>query len=871
MAHRQALGTGSVVGEDYVIERVLGQGGFGITYLARDKSLGIQVAIKEYFPAALAYRDAGITVHAISDKDEASYNWGLERFLAEARTLARLRHPNIVRVSRYFKENGTAYMVLGFVVGQDLESWLRSLGRKPKQKELDDIVRPLLDALTVVHGADIVHRDIKPANIYIQKSDGAPILLDFGAARQALGEQTRATAAFVSPGYSPPESHLNDPAKQGPWTDIYGLAATLYRAVVGKAPEQVVNRLNDDKDLRVAEQISNAGDYRPGFLAAIDRGMKLRREERPQSVAAWRTMLFSTLADEDTVVHGAGDDATVIKGGDQTVIKTRPASNQPDTVVRAPVDAWSANTRRIVAGGIALVALAALYYIYSSFEQGLQNAPPGQTARPAPAQTQPVPSNFIPYENARFGYTFSYPPQVLIAQPAPQNGAGQSFQTADGTFQVNSFASFNSDGSTSQQHQQELQANDSRFANARVTSSGEDGFSLLANDGNRINAYLAVLTCNAQIINVLDLSLPASNASYRDIANRIIGTFRPGVGEDTPPECTGSGANANEQANEQANLQPLPEPTPAPVPAPTPAPDNLPFPQTNDIFSDPSLRRLAVYGWSAAGIQNGLWTAGMNSNAGSLLNIKCSAGSGARRSGLIELQMSGLSLSGDHQVNAFIGDYIDGGVLTFTPNEGGTIGTLQISETDETAGNYLRFLQAVAAGQSLVLQIPDANIQDEFSLFEAGQALGPCLGQSMALPWFDDGERDGVIGTGVRNDDGGAFYFRCDTSPQTRGNVLLAFAGRQRRGIANPQTATIKAFVGTRFNDLEFILAPEPDVVTGFIYHVNEQGSADIIGQFLELLSGGNQLRLLNTELGIDETFSLSGSRNALQGCASLY
>ena len=117
MVHRQALAKGAVVGEDYEIERVLGAGGFGITYLARDKSLGIQVAIKEYFPASLAFRDAGATVAASSDADRDSYDWGLERFLAEARTLARLRHPNIVRVSRYFKENGTAYMVLGFVVG----------------------------------------------------------------------------------------------------------------------------------------------------------------------------------------------------------------------------------------------------------------------------------------------------------------------------------------------------------------------------------------------------------------------------------------------------------------------------------------------------------------------------------------------------------------------------------------------------------------------------------------------------------------------------------------------------------------------------------------------------------------------------------
>ena len=864
MAHRQALASGTVVGEDYVIERVLGSGGFGITYLAKDKSLGIQVAIKEYFPSSLAYRDAGETVHAISDKDEESYDWGLERFLAEARTLARLRHPNIVRVSRYFKENGTAYMVLGFVVGQDLESWLRSLGRPPKQKELDTILGPLLDALTIVHGADIVHRDIKPANIYIQKSDREPILLDFGAARQALGEQTRATAAFVSPGYSPPESHLNDPTQQGPWTDIYGLAATLYRAVVGKAPAQVVNRLNEADEPPVAQQVGNRGNYRPGFLAAIDRGMKLRREDRPQSVAAWRTMLFASPADEDTEVRSDAD--TVLKGGDETVVLANKSSSQAETVARAPqFDKSSATKRKIFVGAIALFGLATLYYIYSSFEEGLRTAPrpPGEVARPAPPQTRPapppqVPQNFIPYENARFGYTLSYPPQLLIAQEAPQNGGGQAFQTADGTFTVNSFASFNSDGSSPEQYRQQVQANDDRFRNARVSASNEEGFSLLANDGNRIDGYVAIFTCGNQILNVLDISLPATGPNaqnYRGVANQIIGSFRPGRGEDTPQDCSDA---------RRSDASPPPPAQPAPA-------QTFPTPQPTPLFQDQSLRRLAVYGWSSSGLQNGLWTAGINSDAGSLLDIKCSLGPGDRRSGLVGLQLNGVSLSGDYQVNAIIGDYTDGGVLTFTPFEGGTDGVLQIDETDETAGDFLRFLRAAAAGQSIILQIPDANLQDEFTLFAADRALGPCLGASIAQSWFTDGERDGVIGTGVRNADGGAFYIRCDTSQQSNGNALIAFAARQRPGIQPTPVGTIKAFVGNRFNDLEFNLVQESDVLTGFIYHVAAESGRNNISRFLELLGNGNNLRLLTPGLGIDETLSLSGSRNALQGCANLY
>jgi serine/threonine protein kinase len=850
MVHRQALASGALVGEDYEIERVLGSGGFGITYLARDKSLGIQVAIKEYFPASLAYRDAGATVSASTDANRESYDWGLERFLAEARTLARLRHPNIVRVSRYFKENGTAYMVLGFVVGQDFEAWLRSRGRPPTQKELDAIVGPLIDALEIVHAADVVHRDIKPANIYIQKSDGAPILLDFGAARQALSEQTRATAAFVSPGYSPPESHLNDPAEQGPWTDIYGLAATFYRAVVGKAPVQVVNRLSRDTYVPLSEQLDNPGAYRPGFLAAIDKGMMLRREERPQSVRAWRGMLFGDLAEQDTVVRRPDD----------TVVVTKAKPNQDDTVVRAPPEtAWSTNKRRAVAAGLALAGLAALYYIYSSFDAALDNRANNgaEIASPTPPADNQPDVSFEPYKNARFGYELVYPTGILVPDDPPANGGGQSFTSADGTFQVNSFASFNSDGSTAESLRSQLQANDPRYANARVTSADNRGFSLLSNDGNRINGYVAILTCGNQLLNVLEVSFPASGPDFttnRDLANRVIDSFRPGQGADGPADCESSAA-----------------PPPADTAAQQP---NLAVPQPTGLFADASLRRLAVYGWSAAGIQNGFWAAGINSNSGVLLNVKCNDGPGNQRSGIVELQLvptGANGLSGEHQVSAEIGSYATAAMFAFTPAEGGSNATLQISETEETAGQFLEFLRQLAAGQTMTLRIPSVNYQEDFNLFATDRALGPCLGQSIAQPWTDQGERDGVIGTSVRNTAGGAFYIRCDTTLQSRGNVILAFAARQRPGTQTRQLETIKAFVGTQFTDLEFNVVQEPNVLTGFIYHVAADSGTSNIASFLELLGAGSQLRLLNPDLGIDETFSLSGSRRTLNGCISLY
>lgn len=856
MDHRQALAGGALVGEDYEIERVLGSGGFGITYLAKDKSLGIQVAIKEYFPASLAYRDAGATVGASTDANRESYDWGLERFLSEARTLARLRHPNIVRVSRYFRENGTAYMVLGFVVGQDLEAWLRSRRRAPTQEELDAIVGPLIDALEVVHKADVVHRDIKPANIYIQKSDGAPILLDFGAARQALGEQTRATAAFVSPGYSPPESHLNDPAEQGPWTDIYGLAATLYRAVVGKAPAQVVTRLNRETYVPLAEQLDNPGAYRPGFLAAIDTGMMLRREERPQSVGEWRTMLFEDLSEQDTVVRRP-DNTEVATKEAQSGHLTR---SHDDTVVRPPPQTpMSVNARRAVGAGIALLGLAGLYSIYTSFEAPTHHRANDGSELASPAQpsgTRPD-VEFETYRNARFGYAFAYPADVLVADPPPANGGGQSFASRDGTFQVDTFASFNSDGSTPEGLLRQLQSDNSRYADARVTASDSGGFSLLSNDGNRIHGYVAIFTCGNQLLNVMEVGVPASGPNfetYRDLANRILESFRPGQGEDGPADCAGDGA-----------------PAPPPPESGEAAQPNLDEPEPRGLFTDPSLRRLAVYGWSAGGIQNGLWNAGINSNSGVFFSVTCSDGPGEARNGAIKLQNLPGAISGQHQVIVEIGTYVDGAAFTFTPGGDGSNGQLMIFETADSGGDYLTFLRNLASGRTMTLRISSANYQERFNLFAADRALGPCLGQSIAQPWVNQGERDGVIGTSVRNDAGGAFYIRCDTTPEARGNVILSFAARQRPGTQTAQRDIVKAFIGTRFIDLEFNLVQEPDVLTGFIYHVAADSGTDNVKSFLDVLGDGNDLRLLAPDLAVDETFTLSGSSRALAGCASLY
>ncbi|MCB1550034.1 MAG: serine/threonine protein kinase, partial [Hyphomicrobiaceae bacterium] len=182
MDHREHLPIGAEIVGDYLIEGILGSGGFGVTYAARDVRLGTRVAIKEYFPSDFGTRDGTLSIHPKSGRHAELFEWGRTGFLDEARTLARFDHPAIVRVIRVFEALNTAYMVLKFEEGQSLKSWLDGLARRPTQDELDRIVGPLLDALEVLHASDFLHRDIAPDNIIV-RPDGSPVLLDFGSAR----------------------------------------------------------------------------------------------------------------------------------------------------------------------------------------------------------------------------------------------------------------------------------------------------------------------------------------------------------------------------------------------------------------------------------------------------------------------------------------------------------------------------------------------------------------------------------------------------------------------------------------------------------------------------------------------------------------
>lgn len=290
MTNLIALKNGTELVGDYRIERVLGAGGFGITYLAEEVALDRSVTIKEYFPSDFAARTSTSDAAPRSQDCASDYRWGLDRFIEEAQTLARFSHPNIVRVYRYFKANNTAYMVLHFEEGQSLKGWLKGLGRAPRQKELDAIIAPLLDALELIHKQDFLHRDIAPDNIIIRK-DGSPVLIDFGSARGEIATHSKTVSALVKPGYSPYEQYAETSRQQGPWTDIYALGATLYHAVTGKRPADSPSRMVKDELIPARDAALSA--YRAGFLKAIDHALTLHIEGRPQSIAAWRGALLA--------------------------------------------------------------------------------------------------------------------------------------------------------------------------------------------------------------------------------------------------------------------------------------------------------------------------------------------------------------------------------------------------------------------------------------------------------------------------------------------------------------------------------------------------------------------------------------------------
>jgi len=293
MGHREAMETGARLGDCEILS-VLGEGGFGITYLAWDSRLRTNIALKEYFPSELALRDeATTTVVTRTQSSLNDYEKGLEEFQREARLLARFKHTNIVRVRKFHHANNTAYMVMDYEQGKNFTRWLKDLRRPPTQEELDFLTTGILNALELIHANDMLHRDIAPDNIYI-RSNNSPVLLDFGAARQDYATRSHTLQAIVKPGYSPHEQFAFTPKSQGPWTDIYSLSATLYLAITGALPPEAPNRVIQDEYVPAARAAK--AEYRPQFLDAIDHGLAVLPRDRPATVEQWRDELLSNLA-----------------------------------------------------------------------------------------------------------------------------------------------------------------------------------------------------------------------------------------------------------------------------------------------------------------------------------------------------------------------------------------------------------------------------------------------------------------------------------------------------------------------------------------------------------------------------------------------
>lgn len=365
---QQSLAPGALIGDRFEVRELLGAGGFGMTYRGWDRQLACEVAIKEYLPLEFAARAEGDTsVHVHSSRAE-EYRYGLNRFLDEARTLARFKHPNVVRVVNFLEANGTAYLVMDFEEGQSLSQYLRRSPGPVPEARLRAIAEAVLRGLAAVHAQGFLHRDLKPGNIYLRR-DGEALLIDFGAARQAIGQQSRSVTGIVSAGYAPTEQYGTDPKKQGPWTDLYGLGATLYRCLSGKDPVDAPTRRDavhdgDGDPLAPAQEIGR-GRYSPALLAAIDACLRLPIRERPQSAQ-----------EVQALIAGAG-------GPVPEVVAPEPRS----TVVTERVA--DAGFRRPAATNSAPVVQARAAAAPQAASPPARGAPAGGPATP-PAQASPL-------------------------------------------------------------------------------------------------------------------------------------------------------------------------------------------------------------------------------------------------------------------------------------------------------------------------------------------------------------------------------------------------------------------------------------------------------------------------------------------------
>lgn len=274
--------------EQYRIEQQLSLGGFSIVYLATDQD-SKPVAIKEYLPNSLALRKAGEIEPQIDEEHQAAFRYGMKCFFEEGRSLARLLHPNVVRVLNFFRANGTVYMVMQFERGRTLQDFIQRNKGHIKERFIRGVFTRMLNGLREVHAHKLLHLDIKPSNIYL-RNDGTPVLLDFGAARQTLAQDQPILKPMYTPGFAPPEQ-FTDRENLGPWSDIYSTGASMYACLAGVAPQRSDERIK--KDLLEPATKRWVGQYSPHLLETIDWCLAIDPLQRPQSVYALQKELLT--------------------------------------------------------------------------------------------------------------------------------------------------------------------------------------------------------------------------------------------------------------------------------------------------------------------------------------------------------------------------------------------------------------------------------------------------------------------------------------------------------------------------------------------------------------------------------------------------
>lgn len=343
---------------EYQIEKKLGEGGFGITYLAIDTHLDMRVAIKEYLPSDFAMRQSDVTIAPKSPALKEGFDWGLNAFIDEAKTIAQFDALNIVKIHRFFKGNGTAYIVMEYCDGGSLNERIKV---KPYSEQATRaLLETLVKGLQVVHGNHIFHRDIKPDNIMF-RSNGTAVLIDFGAARQSVEGQTRTVTSMVTPGFAPPEQYSQN-TKFGPWTDIYALAAVAYNCLQGHKPSDAVQRMVDD-DYQALSQDPQAS----GFLRGIDWGLQLSANQRPQDLSSWLASW-----DDDIVSDSESSDNTVLlSSGNEASLQMPTEMHSSATQVEHPTtqDSGGGRLNLIFIFLIALILLGGGYFGYNHFQQ----------------------------------------------------------------------------------------------------------------------------------------------------------------------------------------------------------------------------------------------------------------------------------------------------------------------------------------------------------------------------------------------------------------------------------------------------------------------------------------------------------------------